>query len=331
MGDDENDATGLVDEDGQGRTNVSEHSVDATMAEYPVWKVYWPRPFKAWALLIAMFLFAVGLLGIHSLVSGIRDGEWGIAIGGAAFAVGMSLPCSASIGFAGLTSSRASRSVVCVSHADHGVGMLLRCKSSRFLAVGFSAVVMWAFTAAAMQFSEASASLLPSSRDNDGGGVLVLGIGVVALAFVVLLAFRERIDVALHESGISRRVRRRRLLTTRSSEEFLRWEDIGAIQADTYDVHTNINTIENPIIRVVSLKLDSTRKMERFDTNNSIALRAYELGVEPNALMTLLIWCHENPESRGRVAQPDARDLLRAPPLRERLRLSREAVKTRSE
>ncbi|MCZ4278997.1 hypothetical protein [Rhodococcoides yunnanense] len=296
-------------------------------AKSPAWRVVWPAPFKLWMILTAFFLSLAALLGLHSVVFGIRNQDWGNLIGGAAFAVGMSMLGRVAFGLAGLSRSSVPRSVVAARSDQWGAGLLLRCRSSRYFAVPVLAFAVWAITAAVVQFRGMSESLLPSSRDNDVGGVLVLGGAVVILAFLVLLRFRTRTDVSLYPDGILRQARRRRLLRSECVEEFLRWEDIDEVKVDTHDVHTAYSTVKNPIIRLVSSSLDPSRKLKRFDTEDSMALRAYELGAEPNAIMALVLWCHENLWARERLAREDARELLHAPPLRERLRLSREAVK----
>ncbi|MCC8928965.1 hypothetical protein [Rhodococcus sp. I2R] len=278
-------------------------------------------------LVSASGITLAGALSLAMAFSGVKDKDWGIALGGAAFGLGMLLLSSTVFALAGIQLRRPWRKVKLIIDEHRGPGLQLRRRLTGLLLAAFLAMTVWAVVAVVVQFRGTSESLLPSSRNNDEGGVIVLGMTVGLILFIIVCLLQARTDVSLYPDGILRQARRRRLLRSECVEEFLRWEDIDEVKVDTHDVHTAYSTVKNPIIRLVSSSLDPSRKLERFDTEDSMALRAYELGAEPNAIMALVLWCHENLWARERLAREDARELLHAPPLRERLRLSREAVK----
>ncbi|MGA9873058.1 MAG: hypothetical protein WBQ44_18190 [Rhodococcus sp. (in: high G+C Gram-positive bacteria)] len=306
---------------------MSEHS-SAIAAGYPGWMVYWPFPLRPGMVLLVSMVFSGGAVGLGAFFVCMRSGEWVGAFGGLATSVALLALCAATRDVTGLKGSRVPRSVVTVRGDERRGGLLLRCKSIRLTALSFSMFAMWGFLAAAVQFSDNHESMLRRRHDSDVGGWVVLGMGVFLIGVVVLMAFRTKADVGLHIAGISRTARRYRFFGWRYEEDFLRWEDVDELRVDAFYVHTDYISVMNPVIRVVSRTLDPSRKLQRLDTEDSLALSPFQLGADPNALMALMRWCHENPEVREHLVHQDARRLLHAPPLRERLRRSREAVKS---
>ncbi len=304
---------------------MTQSSVESSLPERPDWKPYWPKPLKVLWLLALAFFVMVSAIFFVVVASGIRDRDWGIVAGNVALIVGFSLPCSALLAAAGISRSTVPNSVG-PTHSDrHGDGLLFRCKSSRLLVVGLLGYAVCGLIAGAVRYIGKSESLLPASRDNDAVSGFVLVGGLVLLAFVVAGLLRTRTDMSVHPDGILRRSYKRRWPTGKSTEDFVRWDDIDEIQVDTFDVHTNLYTVRNPLIRVVCSDFDPNRTLQRFDTQNSMALRAFELGADPNAIMALLLWCREYPEIREQLSHDDARNLLPTLSLRHRLRLSRAA------
>jgi hypothetical protein len=308
---------------------VSEEGLESRVHVAPTWRAFWPRRVGIVLLVSASGIALAGALSLAMAFSGVNDRDWGTALGGAAMGLGMLLLSSTVFALAGIQPHRPWRKVKLIVDEHRGPGLQLRRRLTGLLLAAFLAMTVWAVVAVVVQFRGTSESLLPSSRNNDEGGLVLLGMTVGSIAFIIfcLLQARTEVSLSLHPGGVLRRARRRRLFRSESAEEFLRWEDVDEVKVDTHDVHTAYSTVNNPIIRLVSSSLDPSRKLERFDTEDSMALRAYELGAEPNAIMALVLWCHENPWARERLAREDARELLHAPPLRKRLRLSREAVK----
>ncbi len=299
---------------------MSEDSLDPMFAKTPVWKPYWPRMFRPLWLLFAVVLFAVAALALCHAGVALVDGDWVGVVGGAVLAVAFLSLTPTALAAAGLVSGGVPRSVSTVRSETYGTGLLMRART------GWPAVILLlSFTAlawfiAAMQYIELATLDVPLPRDYHRGIAAASGGALFFMGLAATVPLRTKSDVTLYPDGIHRRSRRPRVFRRRSTDDFLRWDDIHEIQVDTFDVRTKGQTVRNPLIRLVSTQLDPSRKLERFDTHGSMVLRAYDLKAEPNTIMALVMWCRTNRWARASLAGADAARLLEAPPLGERLR-----------
>ncbi|RVW00380.1 hypothetical protein [Rhodococcus spongiicola] len=172
-------------------------------------------------------------------------------------------------------------------------------------------------------------TLLPFGREtNSGANYMGICGGVALVVALFLLAIRLPTTVSIYPTGVRRHVRQWRGLSFKTYDAFLRWEDIAHIAADELVTGAGWTEARNPRITLQSSTRIPAGQQLKFDGENEITLMAYQLVAEPNTLLALLRFLKDNPDQRGIVARPDARELLTPPPLRERFRAARLAKKT---
>lgn len=189
------------------------------------------------------------------------------------------------------------------------------------LAAPAGAVMIYAWA------THADAVLIP--RDEVAEHVPFIASTAVSTLVIALLPLRIRSTTVLrlHEDGIRRRATIRRL-RVRTYDTFVKWDDIEDVVPDVYTVHARGATIHYPMIRLRVPGPVPTARLVPFDEEDEIALTAYALVSEPNALFELIRRLHIRPEDRHLVARPDSVDLLRPAPLFDRFRAAR-GVETR--
>lgn len=270
----------------------------------PEWRPHWPRPLNLLWLLAAAASGAVVVLAVVTIPVLLADHAWGELAQRIALVLFLTGGVSVGLTLAGLSRSRVPKSVGPIDDAQYGPGVLVRRKSRGFLVAGLLALAWFLFAS---------------------GGGFGLFAGLLALASAITVSMLRRTQVSLHVDGILRSSLRFGLRGPERTREFLRWEDIDGVKAEIFYVRVNMYVVRNPIIRIQSARLVPKRTLQRDDTHNSIVVRAHELAVDPNSLMALISWCRENSWARAALEDADARLLLESPPLRERLRLSRDA------
>lgn len=270
----------------------------------PEWYPYWPRPLNLLWLVAAATSGAALVLAVVTIPEVIVDHAWGELAQRIALVLLLTGGVSVGLTLAGLSRSRVPKSVGPIDDAQYGPGVLVRRRSRGFLVAGLLALAWFLFAS------------------GDGFGLFS---GLLACASAITVLLLSRTQVSLHVDGILRSSLRFGLRGPERTGDFLRWEDIDDLKAETSYVRVNMCVVRNPIIRIQSTHLVSKRTLQRDDTHNSIVVRAHELAVDPNSLMTLMSWCRENRWARAALADEDARLLLESPPVRERLRLSRDA------
>ncbi|MGV9718110.1 hypothetical protein [Rhodococcus pyridinivorans] len=140
---------------------------------------------------------------------------------------------------------------------------------------------------------------------------------VGALPFVI----HPRGFTRLHADGIRRRTTW--LVRRGVSDVFVRWDEIQEVAADVYTVSGRGASTHNPLIRLCIPGYEPTPPRMGHDKPDSFTVPAYVLVSEPNALLGLIDRLHRCPEDRHLVTTPEAPELLRPLPVRERLRIAR--------
>jgi len=302
--------------------SATENNKSSSARHHPKWNPHWPKTWKPLWFLVAIMGAFGAVLALWPAVLGWRTGDWGLVIGGVSCALGMLLMSPVFMSLAGITSSGVSRSVRSGRDDDLGPGLVLTSTGNRLMMGVMGAFGVWAFTAAAVQFSGMSESLFPDSRATDAHAVYALCGGSFLSAMIVVMLLSKRHELYLACGGVARRTHIRRWWRGRCLETFVSWDDIDELRVQIFAV----KAARYEVIDIVSRKFEPERALQQFDKTDSIAVRAFEMGADPNALMALMRWCWENPWARERLTHQDARNLLQAPPLRERLRLSHAAL-----
>ncbi|MFF0242733.1 hypothetical protein MX572_20155 [Rhodococcus pyridinivorans] len=143
----------------------------------------------------------------------------------------------------------------------------------------------------------------------------------VVLAGALPFLLRPRGGLYLYTEGIQRRTSW--LYRRAVSDVFVRWEDIEQIVPDVYTVTSRGAEIHHPLMRFRVPGFRVTRPRVPHDQPGAFTVMAYVLVSEPNALVGLIDRLHRCPEDRHLVTTPEAPELLRPLPVRERLRIAR--------
>lgn len=278
----------------------------------------WIQPFRPLVLAfsIAMLLFAV--VGIAFTVEGSGRSDTPTTV--AFTAGGATLVCGSLYGVqeAGFRKIGRPRRVRRQHAPDHGYGV--RVPMTRVLIPLVVSVLIgcavYTGVASLTWFLGADESLLPSGRSTEIGAVYmtVYSIGSV-IGALLLLIIRLDTVVTIYHDGVERYSLRQFPFFTRRYRIFLAWHEIERIDAGSL--------ANQPVIELHTASPLQARQQTPHDTDHKITLLAHVLVTEPNTLLALLKRLHENPDDRKLVSEPNAAELLRPPPIRERLRSAR--------
>lgn len=158
----------------------------------------------------------------------------------------------------------------------------------------------------------------PGRRQFKAEILTLVGAPVVLLCFILGFVIVNRTRISLHPDGIVQEIYRRRAWKVTSVVTVVPWDGIVGLQPQSHPNPALPHRHLYPTVRVVYREVDS-------ESDQELTLMACEKKIEPNALIAVLQWCRDNPGARGQLAHDDARELLRPPSLRERIRADRVA------
>ncbi|WP_415976947.1 hypothetical protein [Rhodococcus sp. 077-4] len=148
--------------------------------------------------------------------------------------------------------------------------------------------------------------------------------GIAAVVLVVTLGFRSSVELRLFADGFVRRRRSAVFFFPRTHDVMVRWDNVEQYEASTYRTSEKRGSgFTEPVLYIRAAGLDIDRPRDRLDESDRMAIRIHLLAAEPNAILSLMKWCSDNPTDRARMTGYDAPDLLTPPPPRERLERSR--------
>ncbi|WP_127946780.1 hypothetical protein [Rhodococcus spongiicola] len=265
------------------------------------------------------------------MVKAVEDDEPGLVVGFISLVVMLGLSSMGMLGKSGFRSIGLPRRITACDSDRYGQGIQIpkeRLEHAALITALFGAATA-GLTTAITWYLGIGETLLPFGRETNAGANF-MGVcgGVALIAALFLLAIRLPTTVSIHPTGVRRHVRQWRGLSFKTYDAFLRWDDIARISADELVVGGGSSETGRPRITLKSATPVPAEHQLGFDGENEITLMAYQLVAEPNTLLALLQFMRDNPDQRGIVARPDARELLTPPPLRERFRAARLAKKT---
>lgn len=163
-------------------------------------------------------------------------------------------------------------------------------------------------------------SLLPLARDNTTAATFALIFAVVMSAVVVFFAVVNlNQTVLLYPEGIGRSIKAS--FFGHRKEQFIAWDDIDTLTPAIF--RTRTGSAGFPLIELDLKTSRESLQHKLFDKPDQTAIIAYLSASEPNTLLAILRHLHKNPTSRQLLAQPDAPSWFTPPPLRVRIRVSR--------
>lgn len=148
--------------------------------------------------------------------------------------------------------------------------------------------------------------------------------GIAAVVLAVTLGFRSSVELRLFTDGFVRRRRSTMFFAPRTHDILVRWDDVEQYESSTYRTSEKRGSgFTEPVLYLRAAGLDIDGPRDRLDESDRMAIRIHLLAAEPNAILSLMKWCSDNPTNRTGMTGYDAPDLLTPPPLRERLERSR--------
>lgn len=286
-------------------------------------RVAWPQPLRLLPLILSCALVVIGalciVLGVHSLTHAPAVVSAGL-LGGAAMVISLSVVSFRESGFRHIRPTRAVR--VC-EHSEYGAGVHVPMsrKLVPFLIATLAGGAAYGTAAAIGGHLDIGGFLLPAGRDTRDGATAMAIVAVGSISLILLFTL-IRIDTALsiYQGGVERYVRRRILFVTKVSRIFLPWDEISAI--DVGDLGGNFGSDKHPAIDLHTASVPEPARTPH-DNEHRVTLMAHVLPVEPNTLLELLRRLRFEPDRRVLITRPDAVELLRPPPLRDRFRAAR--------
>lgn len=285
----------------------------------------WPQKFKPLTLLFAIAIAVAAVLTtaicLRRLVYG--DVEFALGFGGAAYALAMAAVLTTND--SGVRYTTLSPKITLHNHPEHGAGVEIPSRRwvSRVLIGLMLGVSMYSATAALAYSAGHGDKFLPFGRDTRGGAIFLVSSTVVLVAVALLMA-TSGLDttVRVYRDGVERLTHRRILLVTTRAQVFLHWNDIMDVAVG--DLGVRLGSAKYPVIDLhTATALSDEQRLPHHDTDRKATIMAHALVAEPNTLFALLNGLWSGSTDRDRIASPDALELLRPPPLRERLRAAR--------
>ncbi|MEV0946554.1 hypothetical protein [Rhodococcus sp. NPDC049939] len=288
----------------------------------------WPQRLRYGALAFSVLTIPAAGLMVRVAIDGVAADDLGFALGFAGGAVLMVCVFFIGLENAGFRSIGLSRKIKHCTDV-HGIGIQIPMGNAvPLMVVMLGGVGVYCLTAAASWYFGMGESLMPAGRDSGAGALYVLIIGGVAVATIVLLLiFRTPTVISVYPNGIRRHARKWRGLSIKTFDKFLTWDEIGSITADSLVVRSSWHEVRNPLIKLQTVAVVPPSMRLPLDSDEHVTIAAHLHVAEPNTLLSLLLFLKDNPDQRGIVAGPDARELLTPPPLRERFRAARLAKK----
>ncbi|MDG3014748.1 hypothetical protein [Speluncibacter jeojiensis] len=295
------------------------------------WVPVWPQEFSIGWLASEVIIVLTAALFLAGAIGAAGDGDTGVVVGFSAAFVGTALAAAGGLEYVGVRWVRLSRRITLTSDDDLGIGLRIPVVRARFVlaVVAFAGFATMGLTAALVWYTGWGESLLPFVHDNRAGANWMAFGGLVFLLLLGLFAVvHTETVVCIYPTGVRRYARRRILLSFKTFDAFVRWEDIDGIESDTHVVQLTVGHVSRPLIKLqLNENCPTPEKLVRTDPDRAVVLIAFWLVAEPNALLGLLQFLMVNPDRRDLVARSDAPLLLAPPSLREWFKISRQAAK----
>lgn len=286
-------------------------NMPATANPGPVWVRRWRSVHLGW--LAAVFGICTAVVGL--LVAAVpvvaRTGVGGLlALLWLAFFV--LLPLGMAVPMSGIGAARLSRFVRRVDVAGVGAGLSVPGRGDFVVRAGllaFASVVGLSY----FVFRDDG----PDPRQERAELLTAIGAPACLVWFVLGFVIVNRTRISLHPEGIVQQIYRRRGWKVSNDVKVVPWSDIADLRLEEHPNPAVPHRGDLPVIRV-------PRRSSETD-EPELVIMACEKKVEPNSLLALLLWCRDNPWARAQLGHDDARELLRPPRLRERIRADRAA------
>ncbi|OZC65161.1 hypothetical protein CH251_25235 [Rhodococcus sp. 06-462-5] len=290
--------------------------MDAAMTdrEYtgaPVWVRRWRSVHLGWlAVVFGSCTVVVGLLVVAVPVIARTGAEGLLTLSWLAFFV--LLPLGMAVPMSGIGAARLSRFVRRVDVAGVGAGLSVPGRGDFVARAGllaFASVVGLSY----FVFRDDG----PDPRQEMAELLTAIGAPACLAWFVLGFVIVNRTRISLHPEGVVQQTYRRRGWKVTNDVTVVRWSDIADLRLEEHPNPAVPHRGDLPVIRV-------PRRSSETD-EPELVIMACEKKVEPNSLLALLLWCRDNPWARAQLGHDDARELLRPPRLRERIRADRAA------
>ncbi|WP_255025178.1 hypothetical protein [Rhodococcus sp. GA1] len=291
----------------------------------------WPQRFRTGSLCLGVFLAGAGILVLQKTMDDRRADDLGaIALG---FCLALMTALGSAWGFerAGFHRFGLHPRIRQCRDDIHGPG--IEIPYVRILPVQLSAVfscitVSGAFMIRASNRPDGAMLLARHELPHSGSFIAWTTCATVAVCALPFL-IHPRGSTRLHADGIRRRTTW--LVRRGVSDVFVRWDEIQEVDADVYTVSGRGASTHNPLIRLHVPGYEPTPPRVAHDKPDSFTVPAYVLVSDPNTLLGLIDRLHGCPEDRHLVTTPEAPELLRPLPVRERLRIARKIPRQQRE
>ena len=286
----------------------------------------WGQKLRWRWLACVFFMLALAALGIAMAVQALLEGEWAFAAGAACGALFLGGLGWTGFSAAGIDSLQLSRRIVeCDDLRGRGIRVPDRMAAPLVLSLSLSGGGVYALVASVSYYVGSSSSLLPSGREEDGSATLLVIVGLIALVSGLSVGLlRPRGEIRIYPSGVRRLTRRPYSLKAKTLDTYRSWDEIEALCADEEIVQSGAVEVHHPVIKLRTFDAIESKERTKFDSERELTLMARTYVAEPNTLLDLLRRLHEQPGRRSEVASQGARELLRPPALRARLKSGRQ-------
>ena len=271
------------------------------------------------------FMWTLTVIGIGVAAQALIAESWWVAAGAASGTVFLG-----GLGWTGLSATGldslylSPRIVECDDSRGRGIRIPNRIAAPLVLSVSLCGGGVYALVASLGYYAGLSSSLLPSGREAGGSATLLGIVGLVALVSGLGVGVSSpRGEVRIYPSGVRRLTRRPSLFKTRTLDTYRSWDEIEIVCADEEVIHSGPVDVHHPVIRLRTFDPIDVKERTKFDSDRALALMARTYVAEPHTFLKLLRRLHEQPGTRPNVGCPGARELLRPPAVRTRLKSGR--------
>ncbi|QKT10954.1 hypothetical protein [Rhodococcus sp. W8901] len=270
-------------------------------------------------------MWTLAAIGVGMAVQALIAESWLVAAGAACGTLFLGGLGWTGLSAAGLDSPKLARRIVeCDDSRGRGIRVPNRMASPLVLSVSLCGGAVYALVASLGYYSGLSSSLLPSGREANSSATLLGIVGLVALVSGLCVGLLSpRGEVRIYPSGIRRLTRRLSMFKSTTLDTYRSWEEIEIVCADEEIVHSGAVDVHHPVIKLGTFDPINLKERTKFDTERALALMARTYVAEPHTFLELLRRLHEQPDLRSDVGRPGARELLRPPALRTRLKSGR--------